>query len=225
MTENETRGLEPAGRAWPGFAVSVLLRVFAAPGKFFEQLRDHPRVIVPYIALIAVGMAGVYATVDLLAQEIGPDPAGRIPSIEESKRLILTRAPIGFALIPLVVAGSLAFWGNLVFGGKATFKQILSVSLYSELVFAVVLMFQLFTAAAKGSLEVSFSLGMLAMDQGMDSIPFVALSKISLQHLWQVVVLGIAAAHLYQIDRNKGYRISVLTIGTTALVHIATKAI
>ena len=232
MTEIETRGQEPAGSAGPGLGLSGLIKVFVAPGKFFEQLRDHPRVIVPYIALIVVGMAGVYAAADLLAQiQIesmrGMEfvPADRIPTVEETKSRIFIFAPIGFILLPLAMAGVLALWGNFVLGGKASFKQILSLSLYSELVFAVILMLQLFASAAKGSMDVSFSLGILVIDQGLESLPFVVLSKISLQHIWQVVVLGIGAAHLYQIDSNKGYRLSVLTIGTTALVHIAITAI
>jgi hypothetical protein len=232
MADIEPAGQSPATVAGPGFSLSGLINVFVRPERFLEKLKDNPRIIVPYIAVVIVGFIGVYAVADILARTQIEQlramefvPADRIPSLSQLKVRILAFAPVGSLLSPLAVAVLFMVWGNFVMGGRAGFKQILSLALYSEFVFTSIHTVELLLAAAKGSMDVSLSLGILVIDRGMDSLPYVILSKIGVKHFWQIVILGIGARKYYGMDSNKGYVLAVLTIGTLALIHIGFAAI
>jgi hypothetical protein len=60
----------------------------------------------------------------------------------------------------------------------------------------------------------------LVADKGPQSLIYTVLSKISVFHIWEVIVLGMGLAIMYNFPRNKGYVLSVITIGLIALVHI-----
>ena len=117
------------------------------------------------------------------------------------------------SLIPLVAALLALFWGNFVFAGKASFKQLLSVMAYGSIVSALGMLVVLPMALAKGDLAVGLSLGPLAASQGIESLAFVALSKIDVFIIWEIIVVGIGLAAVYGLPRNKGYRLSVLSTG------------
>ena len=67
---------------------------------------------------------------------------------------------------------------------------------------------------------VTFSPAVLVADQGMQSFWYTALSKISIFHIWEVIVVGIGLSIIYGISRNKGYLLSVLSVGMMAIIHV-----
>ena len=78
---------------------------------------------------------------------------------------------------------------------------------------------------AKQSMMVTFSLGALAASQGPESPLFVLLSKFDLFLIWEIIVLGIGLSILYKVPRNKGYLLSVLSMGLLAMLHVVAAAI
>jgi len=72
----------------------------------------------------------------------------------------------------------------------------------------------------KNSILVGLNLGVLAMGQGPDSLLYVAMTKIDLFIIWEIIVIGIAFSILYPFSRNKGYVLSVLSMGMLSILHV-----
>ena len=107
-----------------------------------------------------------------------------------------------------------------MFAAKATFQQLLSVSLYAGIIFVAVSIISSILAVAKGSLAVSLSPAVLVADRGFTDPLFLVLTKISVQHIWELVVAGIGFATVFGVSRNKGMWISVLTMGLLSLLNL-----
>jgi hypothetical protein len=121
---------------------------------------------------------------------------------------------------PLLAAALGVFWGNFVMAGKASFKQLLSTMLYGEIIFSLSALVALPMVLAKDSLRVSLSLAALVPDAPLDSIQYVALSKIDVFIVWEIIVIGIGLSVLYGFSRNKGYLLSVLSMGMLSILHV-----
>jgi hypothetical protein len=129
------------------------------------------------------------------------------------------------SLVPLLTAALALFWGNFVFAGKAKFKQVLSVAVYGELIFALGQLLLLPLVLAKKSVYVSLSLAVLAPEKSFTSILWVALSKIDLFIIWELVVIGVGLSIVYSFPRNKGLGLSVLSVGLLSAIGVAAAAL
>ena len=103
--------------------------------------------------------------------------------------------------------------------------EILSITLYGGVLFGICQLFLIPLIIAKGSMAVTLSLGALVVDQGIQSLTFVALSKIGLFYIWEIIVVGIGLSIFYGESRNKGYVLSVLSVGMLSIMHILITAI
>ncbi len=230
MTELDQAGQTPAQEGSKGLSLAGLYEVFIKPAAFFERLKNNPKVLVPYVVFGVVALAFIYGTADLIARmqfEAIQDRGGALPPglTPESMKPFIYFGSI-LILLPPLLAGALAmFWGNFVMGGKARFKQILSVMLYGELIFALGMLLVLPMIIAKDSMLVSFSLAVLVADQGPESLAYVALSKIGVFYIWEIIVIGIGLAAVYGFPRNKGYLLSVLSMGLLSVLHVMVTAI
>lgn len=217
-----------------GLSFRGLYQVFTAPSQFFADLKNDPKILVPYIAVVLLGAIFAISMIDIIssdpnmqteirraieerggsAQNVNIDEIVKIQGYFISSMILVMSilAPLIFALITY-------FWGNFIFGYKTNFKPMLSVILYSEFLFSVTGLLTLALMLAKGTMQASLSLAALFPDLRMDSMAYVLLSKISLSHIWEVIVLGIGLQYLYSIERNKGLLISVLSVGTGVIIH------
>lgn len=217
-----------------GLSFRGLIEVFYKPSAFFDELKNHPKVLIPYIAVAILLFAFFAATVDIVYEMQVSSPQfqaqmqGRemTPQIEQiMKYQILIGGPVVILLVPLVAALLGLFWGNFVFAGKARFKQLLSVMLYGEIIYGLGMIVVLPMILAKKSILVSLSLGILAAGQGPDSILYLALSKIDLFLIWEIIAIGIGLSIVYGVRRNKGYTLSVLSMGMISILHVVFSAI
>lgn len=217
-----------------GLSFRGLLEVFHKPAALFEELGKKPKVLVPYVVVVLVSFVFFLLVADIIVrmQMESPQFAERMqgapppPNIAEIMRYSTIGGGIlTLALIPLLAAAFAMFWGNFVYAGKASFKQLLSVMLYGEIINALGILVVLPMVLAKGSILVSFSLGVLAASQGPESLLYLALSKIDLFIIWEIIVVGIGLSVVYNIPRNKGYVLSVLSMGMLSILHIVFTAI
>ncbi|MFZ5980343.1 MAG: YIP1 family protein [Candidatus Zixiibacteriota bacterium] len=217
-----------------GLSLKGLFEIFYQPFKFFTKLKENPKILVPSLAVIIISLISIYLISDILVkmqleseamqQRLQGQPLP--PNVQFVMKInIIIFAGLASVLLPLVTAGIAFFWGNFVYGGKARFKQVLSVVLYGQFLFDVGGLIASLIIMAKGSFMAPFSLGVLAAQQGFDSIPFIALSKIDLFNIWEIIVIGIGLAVIYNFERNKGYTISVLSVGLLSILHIIIAAI
>ncbi len=234
MDQEDTVPTVPQTVENKGLSFRGLAEVFYKPSAFFDQLKDHPKVLIAYIVFAILLFGFFAATVDIIyemqvnspqfqAQMQGQEMTPQIEQI--MKYQILIGGPVVVLLVPLIAAVLGLFWGNFVFAGKARFKQLLSVMLYGEIINTVGMLVVLPMMLAKKSILVSLSLGVLAASQGPDSILYVALSKIDLFLIWEIIAIGIGLSIVYGMPRNKGYTLSVLSMGMLSILHVVFTAI
>ncbi len=217
-----------------GFSFRGLLAVFYKPTEFFAELKDHPKVLVPYIVYGLLLVVFFVAAVDVIydMQMSSPQMQERLqgqpppPQVEQMTRYgILIAGPLALLLVPLIAALLALFWGNVVYSGNARFKQILSVMVYGELIFGLGTLLVLPMVLIKKSMLVSVSLGILAASRGPESLLYLALSKVDLFLIWEIIVVGIGLSVVYGFARNKGYVLSVLSMGMLSILHVVFSAI
>jgi len=223
MEENQIAAAAPASDS--GLSFAGLWQVFTAPAALFERLKKNPRVLVPWIVIGLVSLLFFWGMSDLILEvqkaavaERNPDQAAQIPDVA-LKITAVAGGTLAMLIAPLLTAGLAMFWGNFVLAGTARYKQLLSVALYSSLVFILGFLVTWPLAVAKGSMAVSLSLAVLVADQPLDSFAYVALSKIGVFYIWEFVVAGIGFAAMYGFKPAKGYILAALSLGLISLIH------
>jgi hypothetical protein len=132
---------------------------------------------------------------------------------------------LAMMVAPLLAALLGLFWGNFVFAGKATYSQLLSIMLFGEVIYAVGAVINLGLALIRGSLGASLSLGVFAAGQGLDSLAFVALSKIAVFLIWEIIAIGIGMSILYKTKASRGYVLAILSMGMLSILQVLFTAI
>ncbi len=221
------RSLQPTANV---SSLKGLLEVFYQPANWFQKLSQSPKVFVPYVVLAILTFTFFYFVADILVKMQLESPqlqeqlqGQNLPpnAVEMMWWSTIAGGSFVMLLAPLV-AGMLAlFWGNIVFAGKATFKEILSVMLYGEIIYAVGNLLMVPLVLIKKSMAVGINPGILVADRGIQDPLFIALSKIDLFIIWEIIVIGIGLSAIYNFDRNKGLGLSVLSMGLMTLLGIA----
>lgn len=222
----DTAGLQPKIK---GLSVRGLWEVFYKPASFFEQLKNDPKILVPYLvgvllfALFFVVASGYLAQIQTESPQFQERLQGQevTPQVLQMVRIsTMVMGTISMALYPLLVAALALFFGNFVMAGKASYSQLLSVALYGTVIYAVGEVLVLPLMLAKDSADASFSLAVLAAGQGITSPTYVALSKIGIFNIWEFIVVAIGFSTIYGFTRNKGYLLAVLSVGLLSVVGV-----
>lgn len=212
-----------------GLSVKGIIQVLINPTTFFKALKDNPKILIPYLAIAVFVFIFMFTMSDLIlqAQIDSPQFQKQMQGQQMTPQMmtmikynIVIGGTLAMLLAPLLAAALALFWGNFVFAGQARFKQILSVILYGEIIFAIGLLVHIPLMLAKGSVLVSLSLAVLAANMGPESFLYVALSKVSLFLIWELIAIGIGLSILYDVPRNKGYVYSLLSVGMLSILHV-----
>ncbi len=206
-----------------------LLDVIVRPAAFFEQLKTQPKVLVPLVMMLVAAILFFLLTKDIIyaMQMSSPEAQKRMEGVTLTPQMegvikyqIVIFGSITLAVVVLVAAALAFFWGNFVFAGKASFKQLFSVALYGEWIVALGMLIGLPIILAKDALMAPFSLGVMAADQGIDSFAYTALSKIDVFGIWEIIVIGIGLSVIYGVPRKRGYILSLLSVGLLSVLHV-----
>lgn len=216
------------------YALKGIAEVFYDPISLFKKIKESPTILVPYVTLAVISFIVAYFLSDLIMQMQLESPGFQEQlngqELPESAKAIMKYTSIvgltiSMMLIPIITAAFALFFGNFVMGGKAHYKNLLSMMIYSEIIFIAGSLLIVPMALAKGSMTADLSLGFLVADQGIQSVAFTAFSKISLFHIWELIVAGIGLSIIYDFSRNKGYMLAVLSVGLLSLLHIGAAAL
>jgi hypothetical protein len=173
-------GTAPAGAASVGESFRGLIDVFFHPSELFQRVKERPSVLVPFIVYLLVMAAFLFAVVDIIVEEQINSPEFREQTAKmaeqgqqmsvETARKIIKGSTFGFglpamALIPIIAAALALFWGNFVWAGKASFRQLMSVMCYAGMIHSLSAIAVLPLVLAKGSMLVTYSLGSLVPDK------------------------------------------------------------
>jgi hypothetical protein len=125
-------------------------------------------------------------------------------------------------VITLLMTG--LFWAlfNILFGGSATFKQVLAVMTHSQVIGALGALIGLPLMLMSGTFSQAgpFNLGALAFGLAPDHPLALLLSNLTIFSVWQSVVTGLGLAVLY--GRKPGGIITIILIATILITALLT---
>ena len=213
-----------------GLGLKGVVEILYQPSRFFERLKDNPPILVPWIVFFLFILIFFFLAADMIAElqlkvmseqmaDQGLQATGNIPTLEQMKWSTLIFGTLALMLSPLIAAGLALFFGNVVMAGRATYKQLLSVMLYGEIIYGLGALIMAPLMLAKGSMNVSISLAALLQKAQVQDPLYVALSKIGAFYIWEIIVIGIGLSVIYGFSRNKGYTLAVLSMGLISITH------
>lgn len=181
-----------------------LIGVFLSPASVFDDLRQRPAWLAPFVTLVAVALVmAVIIPGELIREMIESQMARRgdvTPEQLEAAAKVagVTRyagALLGPTVSVLVTAAALFLIFSLLAGGEARFKHYFAVTTHAFLIQALGMIVTTPVAIAQEDLETRLSFALLA--PGLDSgFVYALLNGISIFGVWTAVVLGIGGARV-----------------------------
>lgn len=215
------QGAEPE---LPNLAVRTA-QVFVAPGRLFDLLRERP-VWAGAIVLVAVlSLAASLLIPESLFREMfmAGVPAGTDPAAVEGQiEFFATFRHVMSAVLPpvvvVVVAGLLLFVFNLLFGGEARFRQLLSATSHGMLISSVGGLLTVPILRATGDIQTAMALHLLVpgLEEGY---LYRLLHGVNVFSLWTAVVLAVAVSRIYPSRSVGGAAATILGL------YVAMKAV
>ena len=219
----------PEAKKESNLGLKGIVEVFYQPAKLFVRLKDDPKILVPWIFFFLLIFSFIYLVSDMIVEmqmEVMREKiadqglsTANLPTAAHIKWSTIIIGPLVLMLAPLIAAALALFFGNVVMAGHATYKQLLSVMVYGEIINALGGLIMAPLMIAKGSLNVTISLAALLQDVQVQDPMFVALSKFGAFYIWEIMVIGIGLSIVYGFSRNKGYTLAVLSMGMISITH------
>ena len=203
-------------------AIADLFKVLFDPVPVFERVREKPRFLGPFVALVVITLlvamimkpfyvAGAQTMID----QMPPDQVSRAPSAGTMTTIIIVSLPI--TLIVMLLVGTLLLWiGCAMAGAESKFGTLLSVLTYAFatfVVFSLVSGAVLFTRGADtirsmADLRAPLGLDLLAPNTGRVLGTF--LNGINPFSIWGVWLTGTGVAITHRISKGTGYGVAAM---------------
>ncbi len=228
MEQTHTAGGLSPQQSVKGLSFRGVGEVIYKPAAFFEQLKNNPKILVPILVIFIGVFIAAFSVADIqqkdqiellrnsrLAQN---QPLDTETSVE--KNLIgAAFAGILVSFVPTLLTAALAMLlGSFLMAGGARFKQVWSVILYGSVITVLGMLVKVPIILAKGTTFVSLGFGALIPSLEPTSAAFILLEAFNFFSIWEIIVVGIGLATIYGFPRNKGYIMSVVSIGAILLV-------
>ena len=210
--------------------VQKIVGVFASPGKTFASIDLHPTWIVPLILAISVSVVFVYFANDVILDETliqqeeamaerGMDPEqmdDALASVEKWTPIsVWIFTFIGTPLVLVIVSAVYLFVGNVILGGKTSFKKVLSVTSWSWLIFSLAGLVMLPLVLSQETMQISFSLATFMSDESKTTFLYKFLQKIEIFAIWWLAVYSIGLGVIYKMETKK----MATAVGAVYLVY------
>jgi hypothetical protein len=221
MEENYQGGAAPTADASPSIW-SIMVGVFTAPTKAFEDYRQKPSIVIPLIVtvLLAVIVSVAVAKFNAMSQYDLMKTSTSLPAaaLEEMRRAIenpsyltaILGAAFGTIIIGLIEALVAWFFGSFVFGGQAKLMPVWGVVFLSGLIYQAGNLLRVPLVYAKGSMMVSYGLAALLPGKDFTSILYTILYFADFPMIWSVIVAGIGYSAVFGIKRGKGITMAAI---------------
>ncbi len=215
----ETADVAPESRAMSGF--QRVWSVYFDPSKAFADIAQRPSWMVPLVVLIVVAIFTSVLSGPMRIQEavdrIDQNPRLTAQQKEEIRETIEDRSGrpvmkllsyligpvVGVFIYILAVSAVLYFGGNVLMGGDAPFKRVLSVFSYSSLVAIPASIIKVPLMLVKKSVNVQTSLAALMPSGSDDSVAFKILAKFDIFTIWQIALVALGLAIVYKFTVKK----------------------
>jgi hypothetical protein len=208
--------------------VERVIDAYIAPSKTFNDIKRDASWWMPFLLLTVLSIVFSYVVLNkiglptlidgvlhqsaALEERIAnatPEQATAIRHSMEMQFKFLYVAPVFFIIIGLIVSGIFLGTANFVFGGRATYKQMLAVWFYGTLPLAITSLLTIVTVYAGVSGDsfnikntVGTNVGYYLMNGGSPQWLVTMLSSVDIMAIWAALLLTMGVATVAGI--NKG---------------------
>ncbi len=202
-------------------AIQRIINVFFNPLKLFRYLRQKPEFMLPLVLAVLIGLGTAYLVYDIaIDDQIAKfEQNDRIP--DEQKDLIIDRLEesrtgttriLYSVVIPffmviilfLLISAVFLFIGNVLLGGKAKYKQVLSVYGYSYLIMGILgTIVKVPLILKQHTVKIDTSLAVLFSPTSMSTALYNFIGSFDIFTVWFLIVFGIGFAVIYRFSKLK----------------------
>jgi len=197
---------------------SKVINVFAAPRKTFESIDRKPDWFYPLLIVVIVAtimsifimpiaMDQQMEEQRIKLQERGMSEAEIDQALEMGRsygeKFGSIGAFLGTVVYLVLIALLVLFIGNIILGGKSSFKKVFSVVNYTSLVGSLGSLILLPIILSKKSINVHFSLATFLSEDASETILYQILKSVDFFWIWQIMVAGIGMAVIYKMSTKK----------------------
>ncbi|TDJ01585.1 MAG: hypothetical protein E2O76_03520 [Caldithrix sp.] len=198
--------------------VQKIVGIFTAPAKTFASIDLSPSWIIPLALILAVNLVFVYFANDIILEETlvqqeeamverGTDAEQIDAALTQVESWIpisvWVLSIIGPPIILAIVSGVFLFVGNVIFGGKTSFKKVLSVTAWSWLIFSLAGLVMLPLVLSQETMQISFSLATFMSEESKNTFLYLFLQKIEVFTIWWIAVYSIGLGVIYKTKTQK----------------------
>lgn len=198
--------------------IQKIIGIFTSPAKAFASIDLKPTFILPLLIMIVISLLFAYTARDVIKeegferqeqimQERGMDQEQIDQAMAQGEKMMAYTMPVfavlGTIVLLIVVGGVFLFVGNVVLGGKTTYKKVLSVTAWSWLILSLYSLVMLPLVLAKHSMNVTFSLATFLSADAKGTFLYGLLSKIDIFYIWWIAVYSIGLAVIYKMETRK----------------------
>jgi len=215
-----TPGVEAAPVQKPLSFMERLTGIFASPMKTLADIAARPNYMAPLIIILAgvliltqINLPALLSDSEgateksLERQNLPPDQLER--AREMSMAIRRNFSAIGFTiytlLASLVASAVLLFTGTIVMGGKANFRQIFSIYVWTGLVGVLGYILRTPLSLSQGTMKVFFGPAVLLPSEAEQTTLFRLLEALDVFTLWRVALLALGFAAAYKFSKGKGF--------------------
>lgn len=201
-----------------------LIDVVFAPGATFDDVREHPRWLVPLLVVTALTLVVSFLMrpVTLELQRAQMAGRGMTPEqIESALGMVRVFSLIGapVAVVVFTALFALLFWGWAAISGahQASYKVAFTAMIYTGVIQILQAVAQTIVVFTKGAEQVAreggpptFGLA-LFLDRGdMPGLLWGFLANINFFSIWGAVVLAIAGIHAMRMSQGAAYAFAIV---------------
>lgn len=198
--------------------VQKIVGIFTAPAKTFASIDLSPSWIIPLTLILAVNLVFVYFANDIILEETlvqqeeammerGMDAEqidAALTQVESWTPIsVWVLSIIGPPIILAIVSGVFLFVGNVILGGKTSFKKVLSVTAWSWLIFSLAGLVMLPLVLSQETMQISFSLATFMSEESKNTFLYLFLQKIEVFTIWWIAVYSIGLGVIYKTKTQK----------------------
>jgi hypothetical protein len=202
-------------------AFQRVVGIFLQPQKVFEYLREKPEILVPVLLTIIIAIVSSFFVYDIAITETISNFEQRENIPDEQREIIIDSIEqrrtgawryvsiflfpvLGTLIIFALVALVYWFVGNVILGGKTSFKHVFSTFAYSYLILTIAgTIIKLPLMIKKETIKVLTSPAIFIPQGASDTALFRFLNSFDIFTVWMLIVFGIGFATIYRFSKQK----------------------